>query len=52
MARLGIEEEDKFISLKYVSSLSLYIQQEMEFLTIIMLVDAFHYASKIEAKHK
>ena len=37
---------------KYVSELSLYIQQEMKFMTVSALVNAFHYASKIESKHK
>ena len=52
MARLGIQEEEKLLVLKYVIDLSLYIQQEMEFLTISMLAHAFHYTGKIEAKHK
>ena len=52
MARLGVQEEEKLYVLKYVSNLSLYIQQEMEFLTVSMIVDSFHYASKLEAKHK
>ena len=50
MARLGIQGEDKFLILKYISGLSLYIQQDMEFLTVSTLVDAFHYVNKIEAK--
>ena len=50
MARLGIQEEEKFLVLKYVSGLSPYIQQEMEFLTVRILVDAFNYANKLEAK--
>ena len=52
MARLGIQEEDKLLILKYVSDLSSYIQQEMEYLTISMLADAFHYARNIKAKQK
>ena len=52
MARLGIQEEEKFLVLKYVSGLSPYIQQEMEFLSVSMLEDAFHYANKIETKQK
>ena len=52
MARLGIQEEEKFLVLKYVSGLSLYIQKEMEFLTVSTLADAFHYAIKLEAKQK
>ena len=52
MARLGIQEEEKLLVLKYVSGLSLYIQQEMYFLTVSTLADAFHYASKLEAKQK
>ena len=52
MDRLGIQEEEKFLVLKYVGRLSPYIQQEMEFLTVSMLVDAFHYANKLEAKQK
>ena len=50
MARLGVQEEEKFIVLKYISILSPYIQQEMEFLTVSMLANAFHYATKLEAK--
>ena len=50
MARLGVQEEDKLLGLKNVSGLSLYIQQEMEFLTVSTFVDAFHYVNKIEAK--
>ena len=38
--------------MKYVSCLSLYIQQEMEFLTVSTLADAFHYSGKLEAKQK
>ena len=52
MARIGIQEEDKLLVLKYVSGLSLYIQQEMEFLTVSTLVDTFHHANKIESKQK
>ena len=50
MERLGIKEEEKLLVMKYVKGLSPYIQQEMEFLTVNMLVDAFHYVSKLEAK--
>ena len=49
---LGVQEEEKFLVLKCVNSLSTYIQQEMEFLTVTMLADAFHYAIKLEAKQK
>ena len=52
MARLGIQVEEKFLVLNYVSGLSPYIQQEMEFLTVNMVMDAFHYARKFEAKQK
>ena len=52
MARLGVQEEEKLVVLKYVCCLSLYIQQEIDFMTISMLVDAFHYANKPEAKQK
>ena len=52
MARLGVQEEEKLLVLKYVSGLSSYIQKEMGFLTVSTLADAFHYASKLEAKHK
>ena len=52
MARLGVQEEEKLFVLKYASGLSPYIQQEMEFLNFSTLADAFHYASKIEAKQK
>ena len=52
MARLGIQEDKKLLIWKYVSGLSLYIQQEMELFTISTLADAFHYASNIEAKQK
>ena len=50
MARLDIQKEEKLIFLKYVNELSPYIQQEMDFLTIITLASAFHYANKREAK--
>ena len=52
MARLRIQEEEKLLFLKYVDGLSPYINQEMEFLTVSTLVDAFHYTNKIEAKQK
>ena len=52
MARFGVKEEEKLLVMKYIIGLSPYIQQEMEFLTISMLADAFHYASKLEAKQK
>ena len=52
MVRVGVQEEEKFLVLKYVSGLSPYIQQEMDFLTVSALKDAFHYARKIEAKQK
>ena len=52
MARLGVQEEEKLLVPMYISGLSPKIQQRMEFLTVNMLVDAFHYASKLEAKHK
>ena len=52
MARLGDQEEEKLVVLKFIRRLSPYIQQEMEFLTISMLVDAFNYERKIQAKHK
>ena len=51
-ARLGIQEEEKLLILKYVNSLSLYIQQDMEFMTISMLADAFQYNFNLEAKQK
>ena len=51
LARLDVQEEEKLFVLKYVNGLSPHIQQEMEFLTISMLADAFHYASKLEAKN-
>ena len=52
MVRLVIQEEEKLLVLNYINGLSLYIQQEMEFMTFGTLVDAFHYTSKLEAKHK
>ena len=52
MARLSVQEEQKFLVLKYVIGLSLHIQQEMEFLTVSMLAHSFHYANKLEAKQK
>ena len=52
MARLGVQEEEKLLILNYVNSLSLYIQQEMEFMTVSRLADAFHYTINIKAKHK
>ena len=38
--------------MKYVSGLFPYIYQEMEFLIVGMLLDAFHYAINLEAKKK
>ena len=52
MARLNVQEEEKLLVLNYNNNLSPYIQQEMEFLTVSMLSDAFHYAIKIESKQK
>ena len=52
MAILGVQEEQKLLVLKYISGLSPYIEQEMEFMTVSMLADAFHYANKLEAKQK
>ena len=52
MAIIGIQEDKKLLVMKYINGLTLYIQQEMEFLTISTLMDAFHYASKLEAKQK
>ena len=52
MARLDVQEEEKSLILKYSIGLSLYIQQEMEFLTVSTLADAFHYTRKLEAKQK
>ena len=52
MARLGMQGEEKLLVLKYVSGLSPYIQQDIEFLTISTFVDAFHYTIKLEAKQK
>ena len=52
MDRLGVQEEEKLLVLKYVSRLYPYIQQKMEFLTVNMLADAFHYTSKLEVKKR
>ena len=52
MARLGIQEEEKLFVLKYVSGLSPYIQQDMEFMPVSTLADALHYAIKLEPKLK
>ena len=52
MARLGVQEEEKLFVLKYVNGLSQYIQQEMEFLNVSTLTDAFHYTVKLEDKQK
>ena len=52
MNRLGVQEEEKLLVLKYFNGLSPYIQQEMEFLTVNTLEDSFHYAIKLEAKQK
>jgi len=38
--------------MKYVNYLSSYIHQEMDFLTVIMLSDAFDYENQIEAIKK
>ena len=50
MARLGVQEEEKLLVQKYVDGLSPYIQQEMEFMAVSTLADAFHYVVKLEAK--
>ena len=42
MARLAIKEEEKLLVLMYLNGLSPYIQQDMDFLTVNTLVDAFH----------
>ena len=52
MARLSIKEEEKLLVLKYVSGLSLYIQQEMDFLIVGMLADSFNYSNKLKSKKK
>ena len=52
VAILGVQEEEKLLVLKYINGLSQYIQQEMEFLTVKALADAFHYTMKLEAKQK
>ena len=52
MARLGIQEEEKLLVMKYISGLSPYIQQEMEFLIVTTIMDAFYYTSNIESKQK
>ena len=52
MARIDIQEEEKLLVLKYIGGFSPYIQKEMDFLTVSMLVDAFHYTNKLESKHK
>ena len=52
MAILGVQEEEKLLVLNYLNGLSPYIYQEMEFLTISTLSDAFHYAIKLESKQK
>ena len=52
MDKHGIQEEEKLLVLKYVSSLSPYIQQEMYFLIVSTLADAFHYATQLEDKKK
>ena len=50
MARLGVQEEEKLLVMKYVNGLSPYIQQDMEFLAVSTLMDAFHYPIKLEVK--
>ena len=52
MARLGVKEEEKLLFVKYVNILSSYIHQCIEFLTISMIADTFHYTSNIEANNK
>ena len=52
MARLGVQEEEKLLVLKHFNGLSPYIQQEMDFLAVSMLADAFHYTNIIEAKKR
>jgi hypothetical protein len=50
--KLGIKYSEKHLVLKYRSCLHRYIQEEMEFLDISLLVAAYRYATKIEQKFK
>jgi hypothetical protein len=50
--KLGIKYSEKHLSLKYRSCLHRYIQEEMEFLDISLLVAAYWYVAKIEQKFK
>jgi hypothetical protein len=50
--KLGIKYSEKHLVLKYRNCLHRYIQEEMEFLDISLLVAAYRYAAKIEHKFK
>jgi hypothetical protein len=50
--KLGINDSEKHLVLKYRSFLHIYIQEEMEFLDISSLGVAYRYAAKIEQKFK
>ena len=50
MVRLDVQKEHKMLFLKYVSGLSPYIQQQMEFITVSTFTNAFHYANNLEDK--
>ena len=52
MDQIGVREEEKLLVLKYISGLSPYIHLDMEFLTIITIVEASHYTIKFEIKLK
>jgi hypothetical protein len=50
--KLGIKHSKQNLVLKYYGSLHKYIQNEMEFLDISSLGDAYRHAIKIEQKFR
>ena len=50
--KLGIRDSEQHLVLKYRGFLHKYIQMEMEFLDILSLGAAYHYAIKIEQNFK
>jgi len=50
--KLGIQDLEQHLVLKYCSCLHKYIQEEIEFLNILSLGTAYRYAIKVEQKIK
>jgi hypothetical protein len=51
-SRLGINDSERHLVLKYCSDMPMYIQTKMDFLGISSLVATYQYAVKIEQKFK